>query len=63
MNSSPAGLNIDPEISKRCNTYMYIIRINTNFEKLTAGNWRTEELKSWVEWITNNLEMKYSVQQ
>lgn len=63
MNSSPKDLGLDPELSKRCHTYMYIIKIKTNFEKLTAGNWRTEELKNWNEWLISNLEKTYSIQQ
>jgi hypothetical protein len=31
------------------------------FEKITGGNWRTEELKNWANWLTDSLEKKYSI--
>lgn len=60
-NSEPKILKIDAENAKYCKTYLYNITLKTTFEKITGGNWRTEELKNWATWLTNNLEKKYSI--
>ena len=60
-NSDPKILKIDAENSRYCHTYLYNITVKTNFEKITGGNWRTEELINWVSWLTNNIEKKYSI--
>jgi hypothetical protein len=41
-------------------TYIYQVRIVAKFEKLTSGNWRTEEYKGWTSSMTAALEQKWS---
>lgn len=60
-NSDPKILKIDAETAKYCHTYLYNITIKTEFEKITGGNWRTEELKNWASWLTSKIEKKYSI--
>ncbi|MBF6640280.1 hypothetical protein IVB69_02180 [Flavobacterium sp. J49] len=60
-NSDPKILKIDTENARYCHTYLYNITIKTTFEKITGGNWRTEELKNWASWLSNNIENKYSI--
>jgi hypothetical protein len=60
-NSEPKVLGIDTDNAKFCHTYLYNITIKTTFEKITGGNWRTDELKNWANWLTNCIENKYSI--
>jgi hypothetical protein len=59
-NSIPHGLEITPEAAKICKTAMFTVTMKSNFEKITAGNWRTEELKNWTKWMFKEIENKYS---
>ena len=59
-NSIPPNLNVNPEIAKRCNTSMFIITMDADFDKITAGNWKTEELKNWTKWVFDGIEKRYS---
>lgn len=59
-NSIPTGLEIRPEVAKLCETALFTITLKSNFEKITAGNWRTEELKNWANWMFSEIEKKYS---
>lgn len=59
-NSIPPNLNINSDIAKRCNTSMFIITMDANFDKITAGNWKTEELKKWIKWLFDGIEKRYS---
>lgn len=59
-NSVPPNLNINSDIAKRCNTSMFIISMEADFDKITAGNWKTEELKRWIKWMFDEVEKRYS---
>jgi hypothetical protein len=59
--SLPDGLTPVPgTIQGNWQTYTYEVRIVAKFEKLTSGNWRTEEYKSWTNSMTAALEQKWS---
>ncbi len=60
LNSVPPGLALASEIVKFCKTSMFTISIVAKFEKITAGNWRTEELKNWAKWMSKELESRLS---
>lgn len=60
VNSIPLGLEINPELSKICKTAMFPITMKSKFEKITAGNWRTEELKNWTKWMFGEIQAKFS---
>lgn len=59
-NSVPHGLELTPEATKLCKTAMFTVTMKSSFEKITAGNWRTEELKNWTKWMFEEIEKKYS---
>jgi len=39
---------------------MYIITLKARFEKITAGNWQTEELKNWSKWLFREIQNRFS---
>jgi hypothetical protein len=44
----PQGLSLRPELAPLCQTYHFHVAMNAVFEKLTSGNYRTQEYKDWV---------------
>ena len=52
----PEGIDLPPEQAKKCRTYTFIITLNAKFEKWTSGNWRTEEFKSWINWLFSEIQ-------
>lgn len=59
--SLPDGLTPAPDtVRGDWQTYTYQVRIIAKFEKLTSGNWRTEEYKGWTSFMTAALEQKWS---
>jgi hypothetical protein len=56
----PAGIDITPEERRNYKTFVFPITLKVKFEQLTAGNWRTEEYKGWVDWMFKNLEKQFS---
>ena len=44
----PGGLRLLPEIVARSSTYAYQVTMHATFNKITAGNWQTEEYKEWT---------------
>jgi hypothetical protein len=57
--SLPAGINIPSQDIENYSTYVFPITLKAKFEQLTAGNWRTEEYKGWVNWIFENIEKDF----
>jgi hypothetical protein len=59
--SLPDGITVVPDSARgNWQTYTYQVRIIAKFEKLTSGNWRTEEYKGWTSFMTAALEQKWS---
>ncbi len=48
----PEGITI---LSKNLTTYIYDVSMSAQFEKMTAGNWRTEHYKRWIAWLMSEL--------
>jgi hypothetical protein len=44
----PRGLSIRPELAAVCQTYHFRVTMTAVFEKITSGNYRTEEYQEWV---------------
>lgn len=45
----PGGVQLPPEVAARCETYSYKVTMHAMFNKITAGNWQTEEYKQWTD--------------
>lgn len=56
----PAGSGVSPELATRCKILMFQISMVAKFEKVTTGNYRTEELKNWARWVFEQLESKFA---
>ena len=56
----PANSGVLPDIAAKCKTLTFEISMRAEFEKLTTGNYRTEELKNWARWVFSQLETKFS---
>ncbi len=54
----PEGLALPPEVSARCQTYHYRITMSAKFERITAGNSRTQEYKDWVNRLFSGVQDK-----
>jgi hypothetical protein len=54
----PEGLALRPEVSARCQTYHYRITMSAKFERITAGNSRTQEYKDWVNRLFSGVQDK-----
>jgi hypothetical protein len=44
----PKGLLLAPELVARWETYQFQVTMRAVFEKITAGNWQTQEYKDWA---------------
>lgn len=56
MSSTHAlGIEMSPEQSARCKTYLYLVKMVASFDRLTAGNWQTAEYRKWVDWLFGEL--------
>lgn len=51
----PEGLRVNPEIAAHWRTYPFQFTMRATFEKITAGNWQTEEYKNWADWLFSGL--------
>ena len=60
VGSLPPGSGVVPELMAKCKTLAFEISMTAKFEKLTGGNYRTEELKNWAKWVFSQLESKFS---
>lgn len=60
IGSLPPGSGVLPELIAKCKTLAFEIAMTAKFEKLTGGNYRTEELKNWAKWVFSQLERKFS---
>jgi hypothetical protein len=56
----PDGLLIRPEAVQYCQTYHFRISMRAVFDKLTSGNFRTEEYKDWVNKLFDGISDKLS---
>jgi hypothetical protein len=54
----PPGISLQPDVAKHSTTYVYDINMRAQFEKLTAGNWRTEHYKKWVNWLMTQVQKR-----
>lgn len=59
-NSIPLSIEMDDKEAKICRTSMFSVTMTAKFERITAGNWRTEELKNWASWLFEEIERRYS---
>ena len=60
VGSSPTGSGVHPELVAKSKTLAFEIVMQARFEKLSGGNYRTEELKNWAKWAFDQLEKKFS---
>ena len=60
IGSLPPGSGVVPELMAKCKTLAFEISMTAKFEKLTGGNYRTEEFKNWARWVFDQLESKFS---
>ena len=56
----PQGISISPEKLKNYSTFSFLIELDAKFEKLTAGNWQTQEHQAWINWIFSELRSRYT---
>lgn len=59
----PERVTLPAEIVPHCRSHHFAVRAQAEFPRLTAGNWRTEEHKTWVQWVMNELENRLGVPQ
>jgi hypothetical protein len=59
-NSIPQELVIDPELVKNYKTRVFDVTMKAKFDKMTAGNRRTEELKEWTKFLFDEIEKKFT---
>ena len=52
----PKGVVLTPEVLARTQTFQFQITMHATFERITAGNWRTEEYKAWASWMFDRLK-------
>jgi hypothetical protein len=45
----PGGVELQPDVAARSKTYSYKVTMRALFNKITAGNWQTEEYKQWTD--------------
>lgn len=51
----PGGVELQPEVAARSKTYSYKVTMRAFFNKITAGNWQTEEYKEWADQLFKKL--------
>jgi hypothetical protein len=56
----PQGLSVRPDSVPYCQTYHFRVSMRAVFEKLTSGNYRTEEYKGWVSKLFDAVKDKLS---
>lgn len=56
----PSYLTISPEQAKHCQAIFFKISMVAKFEKITSGNWQTEEYKDWSKWLFESFIETYS---
>jgi hypothetical protein len=54
----PPGINLLDKNPHPLASYFYDVTMTAQFEKLTAGNWRTQYYKRWVSWLMSELARK-----
>lgn len=54
----PEGFEVAPADRPYWRTHHYVISAKARFHRLTAGNWRTDENKAWVQWAFKELESR-----
>lgn len=59
-NSIPKELVIDTELARNYKTRVFDVRMKAKFDKMTAGNRRTEELKEWTKFLFDEIEKKFT---
>jgi hypothetical protein len=47
----PEGLRVDAATAAHWRTYPFQVTMRATFDKITAGNWETEEYKNWADWL------------
>jgi hypothetical protein len=52
------NLPLSEELKARAKTFNYKVTLRADFERLTAGNWQTESLKKWIEWLFDELKAR-----
>jgi len=53
----PKGVILTPpELAAQCRTFQFKVAMHATFERMTAGNWRTDEYKAWTDWLFNGLK-------
>jgi hypothetical protein len=57
----PADVEVGAGERGRAGTLLLKISGSANFERLTAGNQKTDEYKLWVEWLLNELAERLAV--
>jgi hypothetical protein len=56
----PDGLSVRPEAVQYCQTYHFRVSMRAVFDKLTSGNYRTEEYTDWVNKLFKGISDKLS---
>lgn len=56
----PAGIDIAEGERARAGTLYFTLRATVEFERLTAGNQRTEEYKAWADWLVGEIASRVS---
>jgi hypothetical protein len=56
----PQGLSLRPELAPFCQTYHFRVAMSAIFEKLTSGNYRTQEYKDWVATLFDDVRNRLS---
>lgn len=51
----PEGLRFLDQKAHSLTTYIFDVTMAANFEKMTAGNRRTEHYKRWISWLMSEL--------
>ena len=52
----PEGVVLSPESAAQCQTYQFKVTMEATFEKITSGNYETQEYKDWAGWLFSNLQ-------
>ncbi|MBI3312016.1 MAG: hypothetical protein HYZ88_00620 [Candidatus Omnitrophica bacterium] len=52
----PPGFVLDKETATRCHTYHLLVSMKSKFDWVTSGSRKTQEYKSWAEWIFSEIE-------
>lgn len=58
LGALPKGLVLDPHVATRCETYHFQVTMRATFEKITAGNSRSEEYKEWAPQLYSGIKEK-----